>query len=178
MATSNSTQILVDTTKRTVIKRVGIFDAAGGNEAATVVIDPRALSGALNANNLPYQTGNTVSPGFANSAFTISRVVYNVDAEVGHLQLKWQGTTSDATIYALGVGAGDTNPQYQLPAITNNAVGPTGNVTITTTGTTGNAAYTLIIELHKDNRFYSSGQFTDPAAFNYPPFGVTPTSRT
>ena len=32
MATSNSTQILVDTTKRTVIKRVGIFDAAGGNE--------------------------------------------------------------------------------------------------------------------------------------------------
>lgn len=174
MATSNSTQILVDTTKRTVIKRVGIFDTAGGNEALTVVIDPRALSGALNANNLPYQTGNTVASGFANSAFTISRVLYNVDAEVGHLQLKWQGTTSDATIFALGVGSGDTNPQYQLPAIPNNAVGPTGNVTITTAGTTGNAAYTLIIELHKDNRFYSSGQFTDPAAFNYPPYGVTP----
>ena len=177
MATSNSTQILVDTTKRTVIKRVGIFDTAGGNEALTVVIDPRTLSGALNANNLPYQTGNTVATGFANSAFTISRVIYNVDAEVGHLQLKWQGTTSDATIFALGVGSGDTNPQYQLPAIPNNAVGPTGNVTITTAGTTGNAAYTLIIELHKDNRFYSSGQFTDPAAFNYPPYGVTPTSR-
>jgi hypothetical protein len=64
MATSNSTQILVDTTKRTVIKRVGIFDTAGGNEALTVVIDPRTLSGALNANNLPYQTGNTVATGF------------------------------------------------------------------------------------------------------------------
>ncbi len=178
MATSNSTQILVDTTKRTVIKRIGIFDAAGGNEALTVVIDPRTLSGALNANNLPYQTGNTVASGFANSAFTISRVLYNVDAEVGHLQLKWQGTTSDATIYALGVGAGDTNPQYQLPAIPNNAVGPTGNVTITTVGTTANASYTLIIELHKNNQYYSSGQFTDPAAVNYPPYGVTPTSRT
>ncbi len=69
MATSNSTQILVDTTKRTVIKRVGIFDTAGGNEALTVVIDPRTLSGALNANNLPYQTGNTVATGFANSPF-------------------------------------------------------------------------------------------------------------
>ena len=174
MATSNSTQILIDTTKRTVIKRVGIFDTAGGNEALTVVIDPRALSGALNANNLPYQAGNTTAPGFANSAFTISRVLYNVDAEVGHLQLKWQGTTSDATIYALAGGAGDTNPQAQLPATPNNAIGPTGNVTITTVGTTANASYTLIIELHKDNRFYSSGQFTDPAAFNYPPYGVTP----
>lgn len=174
MATSNSTQILVDTTKRTVIKRVGIFDAAGGNEALTVVIDPRALSGALNANGALYQTGNTTATGFANSAFTISRVLYNVDAEIGHLQLKWQGTTADATIYALGVGAGDTNPQYQLPAIINNATGPTGNVTITTVGTTANAAYTLIIELHKNNQYYSSGQFTDPAAFNYPPFGVTP----
>lgn len=174
MATSNSTQILVDTTKRTVIKRVGIFDAAGGNEALTVVIDPRALSGALNANGALYQTGNTTATGFANSAFTISRVLYNVDAEVGHLQLKWQGTTSDATIFALGVGAGDTNPQYQLPAIPNNATGPTGNVTITTVGTTANASYTLIIELHKNNQYYSSGQFTDPAAFNYPPYGVTP----
>ena len=174
MATSNSTQILVDTTKRTVIKRIGIFDTAGGNEALTVVIDPRSLSGALNANNLAYQTGNTVASGFANSAFTISRVLYNVDAEVGHLQLKWQGTTSDATIYALGVGSGDTNPQYQLPAIPNNATGPTGNVTIVTAGTTGNASYTLIIELHKNNQYYSSGQFTDPAAFNYPPYGVTP----
>jgi len=174
MATSNSTQILIDTNRRTVIKRVGIFDAAGGNEALTVAIDPRTLAFALNANNLPYQTGNTVAPGFANSAFTISRVVYNVDAEVGHVQLKWQGTTSDATIYALGVGAGDTNPQNQLPVITNNAVGPTGNVTITTVGTVANAAYTLIIELKKNGQFYSGGQFQDPAAFNYPPYGVTP----
>jgi hypothetical protein len=174
MATSNSTQILIDTAKRTVIKRVGIFDTSGGNENLTVVIDPRALSGALNANNLPYQSGNTVASGFANSAFTISRVVYNVDAEVGHLQLKWQGTSADATIFALGVGSGDTNPQYQLPAIPNNATGPTGNVTITTVGTTANAAYTLIIELHKDNRFFDAGWGRDPAAFNYGDYSITP----
>jgi hypothetical protein len=72
------------------------------------------------------------------------------------------------------VGVGSTNPQYQFPVIPNNAVGPTGNVTINTVGTTANAAYTVIIELHKNNQYYSSGQFTDPAAFNYPPFGVTP----
>jgi len=177
MASSNNTQILIDTNKRTVIKRIGIFDAAGGDESSTVIIDPRSLAFALNANNLPYQTGNTVAPGFANSAFTISRVVASVDAEVGHLQLSWQGTAGSSTIYALGVGSIDTNPQYQLPAITNNATGPTGNVLIRTQGTTANAAYTLLIELHKNSQFYSSGQFQDPAAFNYPPYGVTPTTR-
>jgi hypothetical protein len=170
MAIANSTQILIDTNKRTVIKRVGIIDS---DELETVIIDPRTLAYALNANNLPYQTGNTVATGFANSAFTISRVIASVDAEVGHIQLKWQGS-GGTTIYALGVGAIDTNPQYQLPAITNNAIAPTGNVTLKTAGTTTNAAYTVIIELHKNGQFYSAGQFQDPAAFNYPPYGVTP----
>jgi hypothetical protein len=170
MAIANSTQILIDTNKRTVIKRVGIIDS---DELENVIIDPKTLAFALNANNLPYQTGNTVATGFANSAFTISRVIASVDAEVGHLQLKWQGGGAN-TIFALGVGAIDTNPQYQLPAITNNATGPTGNVTIKTVGSTTNAAYTVIIELHKNGQFYSSGQFQDPAAFNYPPYGVTP----
>ena len=171
MAIANSTQILIDTHKRTVIKRIGIIDS---DELETIIIDPRALAFALNANNLPYQTGNTVATGFANSAFTISRVIAAVDAEVGHLQLKWQGGSGGNTIYALGVGTLDTNPQYQLPAIGNNAGGPTGNVTIKTVGTTANAAYTLIIELHKNGQFYSGGQLQDPAAFNYPPYGVTP----
>lgn len=168
MAISNTTQILVDTNKKTVIKRVGIIDS---DEAQTVIIDPKSLAHALNANNLPYYSGNTVASGFANSAFTISRVVASVDAEVGHLQLKWQGTTSDATIYAFGVGFADTNPNYQFPVISNNAVGPTGNVVIKSVGTTANAAYTVIIELHKNGQYYSGGQFQDPAAFNYPPYG-------
>jgi hypothetical protein len=171
MAISNTTQILVDTNKKTVIKRVGIIDS---DEAQTVIIDPKSLAHALNANSLPYYSGNTVASGFANSAFTISRIVASVDAEVGHLQLKWQGTTADATIFAFGVGFADTNPNYQFPVIGNNAVGPTGNVVIKSVGTTANAAYTLIIELHKNGQYYSAGQFQDPAAFNYPPYGVTP----
>jgi hypothetical protein len=171
MAIANSTQILIDTNKRTVIKRVGIIDS---DENETVIIDPRALTHALNANNLPYYSGNTVYTGFANSAFTISRVIMAVDAEVGHVQLKWQGTTTSTPIIAMGVGTLDSNPQYQLPTISNNAVGPTGNVTIKTVGTTTNAAYTIIIELHKDNRFYSAGQFQDPAAFNYGEYALHP----
>ena len=171
MAIANNTQILIDSNKRTVIKRIGIIDS---DETLTVIIDPRALSGALNANNLPYQAGNTVAPGFANSAFTISRVIASVDAEVGHLQLSWQGTVTTNTIYALGVGNIDTNPQYQLPSISNNALGPTGNVTIKTVGTTTNAAYTVIIELHKNGTYYDSGQLTDPAAFNHGAYAIRP----
>ena len=170
MAIANSTQILVDTNKRTVIKRIGIIDS---DETETVIIDPRALYGALNANNQLYQSGNTVAPGFANSAFTISRIVAAVDAECGHIQLKWQGATSQP-IWAIGNCSIDTNPQYQLPAITNNATGPTGNVTILSKGATANAAYTVLIELHKDSRYYDAGRFTDPAAFNAPPYGLTP----
>lgn len=171
MAIGNTTQILVDTNKRTVIKRVGVLDS---DENQTVIIDPRSLAFALNANGAIYQAGNTTAPGFANSAFTISRVLASVDAEVGHLQLQWQGTAGVTTTLAYGVGYHDSNPQYQLPTITNNAVGPTGNLMIKTVGTTANAAYTLIIELHKNGEYYSSGQFQDPAAFNYPPYGVTP----
>jgi hypothetical protein len=75
---------------------------------------------------------------------------------------------------AAGVGVFDTNPQYQFPSISNNAVGPTGNVTITTVGTTANAAYTILIELHKNNKYYDRGQLTDPAAFNYGAYALAP----
>ena len=171
MAIANSIQTLVDTTKRTVIKRIGINDS---DEAETVIIDPRYLSGCLNANGALWQSGNTLPSGFANNAITIARVLYNIDVEVGHVQLKWEGTNTSRTAFALGAGAGDTNPQNQMPVITNNAIGPTGNITIKTVGTTPNSAYTLMIELHKNSQYYSSGQFTDPTAFNYPPYGITP----
>ena len=55
MAIANSTQILIDTNKRTVIKRIGILDS---DEAETVFIDPRTLSGCLNSNNQLYNCLN------------------------------------------------------------------------------------------------------------------------
>ena len=170
MAISNTIQTLIDTNKKTVIKRVGILDS---NENETVIIEPLKLFGAINANGQYYQTGNTIPTGMANSAFTISRILASVDGEVGHMQLKWQGSTS-ATIWAFGSGTTDTNPQYQFPSISNNAVGPTGNVTITTVGTTTNAAYTVVIELHKNGAYYDPGRLTDPAAFNYGPYALKP----
>jgi len=176
MATSNNTQLLIDTTKRTVVKRVGIFDSAGGNEAQTVLIDATSLSGVLDANGALWQSGNTLPSGFGSQCLSIKRIIYNVDAEVGHLQLKWQGNNSanDKTIVAFGVGSGDTNPSDNLPVMWNNAINPTGNITIQTVGTTANAAYTLIIELHKNGAYYQSGQYNDPSAFNFAEYSMEP----
>lgn len=173
MAIANSTQVLVDTNKKVVIKRVGILDS---NENQTVFINPKTFKGLLNANGAAYQSGNTLTANFGANCFSILRVIYSVDSEVGHLELKWQGsdTSNDAVAFALGGGSGDTNPLSNMPPIYNNAIAPTGNITIQTVGTTANAAYTLIMELRKNNTYYDSGQLTDPAAFNYPPYGVTP----
>lgn len=171
MAIANSTQTIIDTNKTVVIKRTGVLDSP---EPLTVFINPKTFKGLLNANGTSYQTGNTLTANFANTAFSILRVIYNVDAEVGHLELRWQGDVAgnDAVAYAFGVGSGDTNPLSNLPPVWNNAVNPTGNLTIQTVGTTANAAYTLILELRKNNRYYDSGQLTDPAAFNYGPYGM------
>jgi len=49
-----------------------------------------------------------------------------------------------------------------------------GDISIHTRGQVANASYTIILELRKDNAYYQRGQFNDPAAFNYPPYSITP----
>jgi hypothetical protein len=41
-------------------------------------------------------------------------------------------------------------------------------------GALANSIYNIVIELRKDNYEYSRGQDRDPAAFNYPPYDLTP----
>ena len=176
MATSTSTQILVDTNKRAVIKRVGIFDTAGGDEPRTIMLDATSLSGTLDANGRLWRAGNTLPAGFGANALTVIRMNYMVDGEVGHVQVKWDGgsAANDRTIFAVGVGNGDTNPMGNIPAITNNALTPTGNLVVQTFGSTANAAYTLILELHKNTTYYDIGVYKDPAAFNYGEYSLKP----
>jgi hypothetical protein len=61
--------------------------------------------------------------------------------------------------------------------IPNNAAGTAGcngDISIATAGMLADNAYTIILEFRKDNAHYQRGQFNDPAAFNYPPYGVRP----
>jgi hypothetical protein len=41
-------------------------------------------------------------------------------------------------------------------------------------GTTANAAYTLIMELHKNSTYYDIGVYRDPAAFNFGQYALKP----
>jgi hypothetical protein len=49
-----------------------------------------------------------------------------------------------------------------------------GDIGVRTRGMAANNSYTIIIELRKDNATYQRGQFNDPGAFNYGPYGVRP----
>ena len=178
MANKFTYQVLRDTTTDCVIKLTGQFDGASGNEANNAKIVANTLYGALDANNVPLYSAlsasNTAKP-YYNLQVTSAQyfVSMSTAAPPGSVELFWTGNTTanNATIFYLN-GNGEYGSQ-QNPAILNNAINANGNLGINTYGVTANTAYTLIISLRKDNAHYQRGQFNDPAAFNYPPYGVT-----
>jgi hypothetical protein len=184
-------QVLRDTNTDAVIKITGAFDGSG-QEANGSRIQANSLYGALDANGVPLHSSLSVS----NTALSyydlqVTGVKYYVNfptTNVGGVEIYWNGagsTTSaqyanSATIFHLNL-QGEFGLGEQLPAILNNSgntaisnsVG-NGDLGVMTTGGTANSAYTIIVALRKNNAMYQRGQFNDPAAFNYRPYGLTP----
>ena len=170
---SFNTQIIKDTTQKTVIKLTGSW-TDGVQESNTYRIFANTLYGALDANNVPLRSslsvGNTPLPYYN---LQVTKINYNVNLPTpGYIQLYWQGTTP-------GVIANlERNGQYGendgWPSITNNAVGANGHIGIASFGATANSSSTIFIEIRKDNAQFDRGQFEDPAAFNYPPYNLKP----
>ena len=180
MANRYSYQVLKDDTQHTVIKLTGEFDGSG-QENNVSRIQANTLYGALDANNVPLRThwsvSNTAKPYYG---LTVNRVWYDVDTAVGDVQLWWANTASTNAnsgvpiIFMQGNGEFDGNGNWitiKNPTVTayNN-----GDIAICSRGQEANASYTIMIELRKENEYYQRGQFNDPAAFNYPPYGLTP----
>ena len=71
---------------------------------------------------------------------------------------------------------GQYSEEQGMVAILNNAPAPTGDIGVRTfgMGAIANTAYTLFVELRKDNSTYQRGQLNDPAAFNYSPYNLRP----
>lgn len=177
MANKFSYQILKDDTQHTIIKLTGEFDGSGQeNNVARIVA--KTLYGALDANNVPLgsnlSVSNTAKPYYG---LSVHRVWYDVDTSVGDVSLFWANTaSSDAgdgipLIFMQGNGEYDGNGNWvtiKNPIIraSNN-----GDIALRTRGQQANASYTIVMELRKDNEYYQRGQFNDPAAFNYPPYG-------
>ena len=191
MANKFTYQVLRDSNTDSVIKITGVFDGSG-QELNVSRISANTLSGALATNG--YLVANTQG-GAANTPLSyydlqLTGIKYLVNfptTNVGGVELFWSGAgnspaaqyANSATIFHMNL-QGEYGLGEQLPSILNNSglgvVANTGvgDIGVQTTGGTANSAYTLILTLRKNNAMYQRGQFNDPAAFNYKPYGVTP----
>ena len=159
MATTLTTQTLVDTNRHSVIKVVG---TGGGDANASLIV----------AANLAYAINATGEISRSNPK-RLNRVA--VKRIWGHAQmglannvtLRWGGN-SNSSIVTFGQGSfdynfdmGSTQGTIEIPDQAN----CTGDIVFSSTaGTTD--AWTVFIDLKKDGRDYDQGQTRDPAAFN------------
>ena len=172
MANSYTFQTIKDTTEHVVIKLTASFDGSG-QESNAVRIQANTLYGALNANTTPglLSSGGSALPYYG---LSLNRLWYDCGAG-GDVQLYWNAATPQPLIIMNGNGEFDGMGNWTT--IPNNAAGTSGckgDIGIVTRGMAANDSYTMVIELRKDNAHYQRGQFNDPAAFNYPPYGVRP----
>ena len=171
MANIYTYQVLRDTTEKAVIKLTANFDGTG-QESNAYRIQANTLSGALTSNNNILPNGTPLSY----YGLTVTRIGYNIASQQkGYVELSWTAANTTQSVPIMNMDlCGEYSEDQGMVSIKNNAPNPTGDIGVTTIGLTANCAYTLIIELRKENQYYQRGQFNDPAAFNYPPYGVTP----
>lgn len=174
MANSFTFQVMKDTTQDVVIKLTASFDGTG-QESNSARIQANTLYGALDANNVPLRTSlsvsNTAKPYYG---LQLNRLWYDCAAG-GDVQLYWAATTNLPIIIMNNNGEFDGAGNWiTIPNNTAGQPGSNGNIGIVTRGMAANDSYTMVMELRKDNAYYQRGQFNDPAAFNYPPYGLKP----
>ena len=176
MANAFTYQVLRDTTEKTVIKLTANFDGSG-QEANNYRIQANTLGGALDANGALLWTAQSISnTALPFYGLSISRLGYNIASQQkGYVELTWTATNPVQSVPIINMDlCGKYGEDEGLVSLKNNAPNPTGDIGITTFGLVANCAYTLFIELRKDNAHYQRGQFNDPAAFNYGVYKSTP----
>jgi hypothetical protein len=166
-------QVIKDTTEHAVIKLTARFTDTT-QESNNARIAANTLYGALDSSkaNLLSSSANTGPLSYYGLA--VNRVWYDCASE-GDVELYWDAD-SDKSILFLN-GNGEYDGMGNWVTIPNNAKGTAncrGDIGITTRGMIANSSYTIVIELRKENEYYQRGQFNDPAAFNYDPYGPRP----
>jgi hypothetical protein len=170
-----SYQVLKDSTEHAVIKLTGLFDGTGGQEANNVRIQANTLYGALDSSkgNLLVSTANTGPlPYYGLSVFRVWGINSSIN---GSAELFWNAGTKKTIMYVAGTTDYDGYGNWlSIPNNAQGTLGCNGDIGISTTGMSANDAYTIVVELRKDNAMYQRGQFNDPAAFNYGTAGMRP----
>ena len=141
-------------------------------------IQANTLGGALDTSkaNLLSNVANTGPLSFY--GLSVTRIGYNIASQQkGYVELYWTSTNpaNNVPIFNMDL-CGQYSEEQGMVSIYNNANGATGDIGVRTFGMgyVANTAYTLMIELRKDNAMYQRGQLTEPQVFNYPPYGLRP----
>ena len=147
MADTVTSQTLKDHAKGYAVKFTNISDGTG--ETNVRKVDASALV-AANADGT--------------ERLTITKLFWSIASGTSstmspRVTLTWDGGTPATIVTLTGSGFWDLTTAGQAP-LTNNAVSANGDILLTTTGFTANAAYTLIIEGHK-TAGYTSRETTD-----------------
>jgi hypothetical protein len=130
----------------------------------------------MDANNNLLVSGNTAKSYYG---LSVSRIGYNIASQQkGYVELYWtNGANTAQSVPIMNMDlCGQYSEEQGMVSIQNNAPGATGDIGVRTFGMgyVANTAYTLFIELRKDNAMYQRGQLTEPSAFNYSNYGVRP----
>lgn len=175
MANLFTYQVLRDTTEHTTIKLTGLFSGSDGQESNTARIQANSLYGAMDST----RTHQLVDPANTGAlpyyGLYVNRLWYDCPSGQGNIELFWNADTK-RTIFQLN-GNSEYDGQGNWIVIPNDSHGSAnskGDIGIISRGCQANDTYTLIVELRKDNRDYQRGQFNDPSAFNYGPYGIKP----
>ena len=148
MADSVTAQTLRDTASHWAVKLTNISDGTGESDVVKV-----------SANTL------IASDGGGTQRLTVNKIFWSVASGTSatmspRVTLKWRGASSNTDIVTLtGSGFWDLTTAGQCP-LTNNATNPNGDILLSTSGFTANAAYTVILE-GKKTAGYSSRETTD-----------------
>jgi hypothetical protein len=175
MANIYTYQTIKDTTEHVIIKLTAKFDGTG-QEDDHYRIKANSLAGALATNGYPVvnTAGYIANTALSYYGLTLHRMWYDC-ATTGDVNLFWHANAT-APIFMLN-GNGEYDGAGNWVTISNNTkgtAGSSGDIGIQTRGMVANDSYTIILDLRKENEYYSRGQFRDPAAFNYTPYGITP----
>ena len=135
MADAVTSQTIVDTDKRAIIKLTNLSDGSG--ESAVAKVDVSSL--------------NSHPDGTACSRVTIDQIWYDVGGM--RVALEWNASTNVVAV-VLGGSAAAGNVQGHMDfrsfgGIKNNASSPDGDLDFTTSGHTNLDHYTVILEMRK-----------------------------
>ena len=175
MANSFEYQVIKDTTEHAVIKLTGKFTEAT-QESNHQRIMANTLSGALATNGYPVANthGGAANTKLDYYGLAVNRVWYDCSTD-GDIQLFWDANTWRTIMLLNGNGEYDGMGNWTtIPNDAKDTTGCLGDIGIQTRGMIANSSYTIVIELRKENEYYSRGQFRDPAAFNYGDYALEP----